>query len=333
MITHTKDAEECFPVVRVCDLAVENAETRWLIEDLWGACAVGLIGGQPKCLKSWLALEMAVSVASGTPCLGRYAVTDPGPTLIYLAEDSLPAVRERIAALALHRGVDLEQLPVHVITAPSMRVDLARDQMRLMKTVRQVRPRLLVLDPLVRIHRLDENSSADVSGFLAYLRELERELHVAIVLVHHTRKNVTAGRAAGQSLRGSGDFHAWSDSGLYLRRTRGGDLLVTVEHRSAPAPEPLALRLEIEPQPHLRVLDRVSESAAAPGKTLEERICEVLAASGALTRDKLRQELAVQNARLGRALERLTSDKRIERNDNGWSVPQRPPETVPRSPP
>jgi len=319
----TGDGEERFPVARVCDLDVEEIEQRWLIEDLWSASAVGLIGGQPKCLKSWLALEMAVSVASATPCLGRYAVEDPGPTLVYLAEDSLAAVRQRISALALRRGVRLEQLPLHVITAASMRVDLERDQVRLKETVRSTRPRLLVLDPLVRIHRLDENSSADVSGFLAYLRELQRELDVAIVLVHHTRKNLTPGRAAGQSLRGSGDFHAWSDSGLYLSKTRGGDLLVTVEHRSAPAPEPLSIRLEAEPEPHLRILDRGEAQATRErdGKSIEERICEILAgASAPMTRAALRKRLAVQNARLGRSLEELSVKKHIERNGQGWRI-------------
>ena len=44
-------------------------ERRWLIEDLWAEEAVGIVGGEPKCCKSFLALDIAVSVASGTPCL------------------------------------------------------------------------------------------------------------------------------------------------------------------------------------------------------------------------------------------------------------------------
>ena len=46
----------------------------------------------PKACKSWLGLEMAVSVASATPCLGTFPVREPGGVLIYLAEDSLEAV-------------------------------------------------------------------------------------------------------------------------------------------------------------------------------------------------------------------------------------------------
>ena len=48
---------------------------------------------------------MALSVATGTPCLGTYPVLESGPALIYLAEDSLSVVRERVLALATYRGL------------------------------------------------------------------------------------------------------------------------------------------------------------------------------------------------------------------------------------
>jgi hypothetical protein len=38
--------------------------------------AVGIVGGEPKCCKSFLALDLAVAVASGTACLRRFPVQD-----------------------------------------------------------------------------------------------------------------------------------------------------------------------------------------------------------------------------------------------------------------
>ena len=67
---------------------------------------MGVIGGAPKCSKTWLALDMSLSVATGTACLDRYEVPEPGPVLIYLAEDSLAIVRERVEGIARHRGLD-----------------------------------------------------------------------------------------------------------------------------------------------------------------------------------------------------------------------------------
>ncbi len=66
--------EQVLPVVRVGELPSEELAERWLVEQLWCAHAVGVIGGAPKCAKTWLGLDMALSVATGTPCLGRYAV-------------------------------------------------------------------------------------------------------------------------------------------------------------------------------------------------------------------------------------------------------------------
>jgi hypothetical protein len=77
----------------------------------------------------------------------------------------------------------------------------------------------------VRLHRIDENLAGEMSALLGELRALQREHHVAIVLVHHVRKNGSPRGQDGQSLRGSGDRHAWGDSNLYLRRRDGHILL------------------------------------------------------------------------------------------------------------
>ena len=189
--------EQVLPVVRVAELASDEIAERWLVEQLWCASSVGVIGGAPKCAKTWLGLDMALSVATGTPCLGKYAVPEPGPVLIYLAEDALPAVRERIEGMARHRGLDLDRVEIHVITAPVLRLDQDRDRTRLWETVRRLRPRLLVLDPLVRLHGIDENHAGDVAELLGYFRSLQRQLGLSVLLVHHTRKNAAEGVAAG----------------------------------------------------------------------------------------------------------------------------------------
>src|SRR6202047_5005167 len=96
--------DHSLPVVRVGEIKSEENAHRWLVEGLWGASSVGVIGGAPKCAKTWLGLDMALSVATGTACLGKYAVPEPGPVLVYLAEDALLVVRERIARMARYRG-------------------------------------------------------------------------------------------------------------------------------------------------------------------------------------------------------------------------------------
>jgi hypothetical protein len=308
--------DQQLPVVRVAELPCEELAERWLVEQLWCASAVGVIGGAPKCAKTWLGLDMALSVATGTPCLGRYAVPEPGPVLIYLAEDALRTVRERIEGMARHRGLDLDGVEIHVITVPVLRLDHDRDRTRLWETVRRLRPRLLVLDPLVRLHGIDENHAGDVAELLGYLRSLQRQLGLSVLLVHHTRKNAADGVAAGQGLRGSGDIHAFGDSNLYLRRTEE-HLILSSEHRAAPASPPVHLELVVSNTgtTHLEVIAGPDHPNV---RGLEDQLLDLLAQDQVLTRTRLRESLAVKNERLGTALESLERAGKITRTAGGW---------------
>jgi RecA-family ATPase len=80
------------------------------------------VGGEPKCCKSFLALDIAVAVASGTPCLRRFPTVRRGRVLLFAAEDSLTVVRQRLAGIAAATNTPLDALDIHVIIAPVVRV-------------------------------------------------------------------------------------------------------------------------------------------------------------------------------------------------------------------
>ena len=148
------------PVEPAWRLAERKDEHRWLIAGLWSEQAVGIVGGEPKCCKSFLALDIAVAVAAGVPCLRRFAVPRPGRVLLYAAEDALHIVRRRFEGICEAAGVALADLDIQVITAPTLRLDLDADRNSLADTVARLQPRLLILDPFVRLHRIDENATA-----------------------------------------------------------------------------------------------------------------------------------------------------------------------------
>lgn len=303
------------PTVRASELPEQQAEHGWLVRGLWGRRAQGVVGGAPKLGKSWLGLDLAVSVATGTPCLDHFPVDDPGPALIFMAEDDAPIVRARLASLCRRRSVALALLDVHVITVPVLRLDDEEDRQRLTDTVQQLAPRLLLLDPLVRLHRLNENKAQEISGLLGFLTGLQRAHELAVVVVHHTSKKSRS--RPGQSLRGSSDLHAWGASNAYITEHRG-ERMLTLEHRAAPAPEPVRIELVSEPHPHLRVVG-AAPIASAP---LATRIVELLRATpGPLRRGAIRTELRVSNNRLGAALVALESSTRIQRTSDGWALP------------
>lgn len=301
-------------VVRAADITTSDPSSpSWLVESLWGAGAVGVIGGAPKCCKSWLALEIAVAVASGRPCLGRFAVPAPGHALVFAAEDAPLQVRERLENLCRARGAAFDALDLGLIVEPSLRIDRAEDVQRLRLTLAQRRPRLLVLDPYVRLQRADENNATEVSSILATLRDLSRSANVAILLVHHARKSPAD--HSGQALRGSSDFHAWGDSNLYLRR-RAQDLVLTAEHRAAASPPPLALTLADGP---LRLDIREAAASLPIAKPLEARLLDALAQGPGRLED-LRATLGARKQSVADALRALEASGRVVRQADGWAV-------------
>jgi hypothetical protein len=308
-------------VVKAAALEVPSHRQPWLIEGLWTAEAVGVIGGQPKSGKTTLALDMAVSVASASPCLGTFPVHTPGPVLLYAAEESAATLRYRLQTITSLRGLAFDQLDVRVIVTNSLRLDRSDDQVRLDATVTFHRPALLILDPLIRIHMADENASSDIAALLGYLRALQRKCGTAITLVHHVRKQVSSTTGAGYSLRGSSDLYAWLDSFLYLRKNRD-QLTLSAEHRSAPPLGPLQLELASHPDAgvQLKMAAPVDPELPATDPLLSRIMLLLTNAREPRTVEALRAKLQVRNQRLIVALRQLCSEGKVQRSARGFAV-------------
>jgi hypothetical protein len=314
------------PVRPAHQLDLLPAEQRWLIEGLWAAEAVGIVGGEPKCCKSFLALDMAVAVAGAAPCLRRFPVAHSGRVLLFAAEDALTTVRQRLDGICAAAERKLSELDLQVVVAATVRIDLELDRDRLDDTVRALHPTLLVLDPFIRLHRIDENVSAEVAPLLDFLRGLQRRYQCAVALVHHARKGASHLRA-GQALRGSSELHAWGDSNLYLRRTGNGDeLALAIEHRAAASSAGLTLRLLA----HGDALALHAEEPAtaistpAPPPAAIDRVEAALASSPEpLSLKAVRAAVKLRAATVSDALAALVTRGRICRTDAGYVIAAR----------
>lgn len=307
------------PVCRANKLPDTAPEKRWLIDDLWSYSAVGIIGGEPKCGKSILALSMAVAVASGTPCLAKFNVATPARVLLFAAEDALPVVKNRLAAISLAHNVSLSNLDIFVITRPSLRLDIDSECEMLKNTVQKLSPRLLILDPFVRLHRIDENSSAEVAPVLSKLRHIQRSFHTSVILVHHARKDSKHSRQ-GQALRGSSEFHAWGDSNLYLRRNQNESISLSIEHRAEQAPAPVQLTLaanDLGPF-HKIVSDNSSHS---PKPSPEQKIIHVLDSdSSPFTASSIRAKTNLRTQVVSDTLNDLINRGIVIHSSHGYSL-------------
>ena len=307
------------PVQPAHELDARPAAPRWLIEGLWADEAVGIGGGEPKSFKSFLVLDMAVAVASGSPCLRHFPVAHTGRVLLYAAEDALQVVRRRLEGICHLTHLNLAQLDIQVITAPSLRLDTLEDQKRLRFTIEQLRPRLLLLDPFVRLHRIDENASSDVAAILAYFRELQRLFHLAVVVVHHARKAANHLRA-GQALRGSSEFHAWGDSNLYIKR-KADHLTLTIEHRAAAEQNDLPLTLQgANDQLALCMLEN-RPPPKPPRSPAHEQILDALAtAESPLVFSVLRQACRMRTQIFCSVLAEMQQQGKVVKTPNGYQL-------------
>jgi hypothetical protein len=310
---------KALPVQQASQLESNGPQIRWLVQDLWTDQAVGILGGEPKCCKSFLALDLAVSVASGAPCLRQFPVRRSGPVLLFPAEDSLAVVRQRLEGIAVAAQVPFGSLPVQVITAPSLRLDTESDRQRLAQTVQQQCPVLLILDPLIRLHRVDENDATQIAALLSYLRELQRKFQLAVLLVHHARKDSQASRP-GQALRGSSELHGWGDSNLYMRR-KGSQLTLSTEHRAAPSQDHIPLQLtESDSVVALRVVDRLTAQPETP-LTPTERVRQALAQlQEPIPVQQLQKLCGIRTATICSVLAELSAAGQVVRQAGGYQL-------------
>jgi len=209
-------------------------------------------------------------------------------------------------------------LPIDVITEPVLRLDLSADRQRLSNTVAQIKPLLLILDPLIRIHRVDENDASQIAGLLSFLRQLQREFGLAVLVVHHSRKDSNSSRP-GQALRGSSELHGWGDSNLYMRRRRD-QLTLSTEHRAAPSRDHIPLRvIETDSALTLSILSDPPEDSADASPT--ERVRQILTQQDQpISLQRLRQLCGMRTATVCAALAQLAQQGLVSRHAKGYQL-------------
>lgn len=236
-------------------LAEEFPSTQWLVTGLITRGGTAMIGGLPKAAKkTWLATEIAVAIATGTPVCGEF-FAERGTVRYFYAEDTRRQVRNRLRALLEGAG---RTMPVgRLLLQPRGEfLDLLRDEdlaWIVASCRRGDKPDLLVLDPLRDLHSGEEDKSDSMSEVMRRLRLLGELLGCTVLAVHHHGKpsEATSKRGGGQRMRGSGTIHGSADAGIHFMECDGDGVSVftnTVESevKGARAAGRFTLELRIE---------------------------------------------------------------------------------------
>jgi hypothetical protein len=211
-----------------------------------------VIGGASKARKTWLSLDLALSIVSGTPFLNHPV---PGKRrVLYLGGEGMESKLKRDLMTAVSfkpclRDEDLGGLWT-LATLGRVKIDSEAGGRWLFDWARPFE--VVIIDPLYRfIAHGKENSHEDQRALQDTLDRLKGQ-GKAIVLCHHLRKSGQEDHGA-QELRGAG-LDAFADSILILKRKRTATTDRTTLHytlRNAPEPDPLELTISDDTGPLL----------------------------------------------------------------------------------
>lgn len=191
----------------------------WPVENLIVE-GLTLLCGAPKLGKSWLALNLCLSVATGTRCLGRR--TEEGDVLYLAYEDSEQRLQKRLqtlgrpvpAAFRYDTGDNVVSMTGGLVEVLEGWVDAHPDA------------KLIVIDTLAKVRPVARgrvNAYDEDYRVIGQLKTFADRRHIALVLVHHLNKTKDDGGDIFSRISGTNGLTGAADTMLVLDRKRGED--------------------------------------------------------------------------------------------------------------
>lgn len=181
----------------------------YLVDKLIAKGSLSELIGDSETFKSFFALGLALSIATGCKTFFGKAVVTRGPVL-YVAGEGSGGLAKRVHVWARESKVMVDDTtPFHTIVAP---LDL-RDptfQAELQQIIADIKPVLIIVDTLHRcIPGADENSSRDIGEVVGFATRVQASSGSAVMFLHHPPKSDPSGRG-----RGSGSLYNAADTSL-----------------------------------------------------------------------------------------------------------------------
>ncbi|BCO32068.1 hypothetical protein TspCOW1_21710 [Thiohalobacter sp. COW1] len=173
--------------------------------------------------KSFLALELSATVATGQDITGIAGDGQTGRVVYMPAEDPGVIVQHRLHAIGAHippakreqlyenlRIIPLAGRLPHLIDANG---NINSDWISRLRRMAQ-NSRLLIIDTLRRFHGADENDGGLMALLIQLLEKIAAETGCAIIFIHHTNKAATLNGAGAQQQASRGSS-VLTDNGRY----------------------------------------------------------------------------------------------------------------------
>ncbi len=201
-----------FDDLRIEDLAAMIARVasapkpRYVLRGVMAETDYGVLAGKWKVGKTWLATDLAVSVASGTPWLGVFEVDAPGPVLLFAGEGGDRKIVRRFHAVCESRNFEPADLDIRI----SQRVPHLNNEVAMLLVEAEVaatRPRLVILDPLyLAAHGAQGSSIIEMGANLERIQVVCQRHGAALLIFHHWNQT---GRGQGPERMAGAGAEAW----------------------------------------------------------------------------------------------------------------------------
>jgi hypothetical protein len=215
--------------------------------------AGGLVGlyGAPGSYKSFIAIDMAMSVATGRPWHGHEVQQG---FALYVSAEGGAGIGKRVGAWLHHHQVEPKAAHMAWLIEPFPVSPNANELRLLFQRIDEVNetPALVIIDTLARCFDGDENMQEDMGLFVKGVDRLRHELGATVIVVHHTRLD-------GERERGNTAFRGAADAMISLkRRNRDTSLKLSCDkQKDAEEFQPLSLHM-VTVNPSTEDSDRAS---------------------------------------------------------------------------
>jgi hypothetical protein len=196
----------------------------WTVEGMLLERSLAMLYGAPKSYKTFLAFDLALCIATGRPFHGVPVVR--GRVTYVAAEGHAAETRDRVLAWCRENGVKHSELAGWFdLVISGVRLDKPDSVKEFIKA--DPSPRAVTFfDTLNRNMEGHESDTKDMTAVVAGCDKVRRDLHTAVIIVHHT--GIDASRERGSTvLRGA------ADTRLKVTRKTGNAITLLVEDQRA----------------------------------------------------------------------------------------------------
>lgn len=191
----------------------ESERPEFLVKNLIPENGITAIAGHPGCGKSWLMMELARAVATGTNFLQHNDMQSKQSNVLIVDEESgIWEMRRRMELLQFN-----EDEPIHFFSLNQFKLDSDESVSYLLDVCKEYHIGLIVFDPFVAMHTGVENNAEEMQSVMSAMQKFN-EIGVTAVFIHHHRKGGIGGNG-GMSLRGSSAILGRLDSLIVIEKS------------------------------------------------------------------------------------------------------------------